>query len=210
MSFLASAWRPALLLAGLVAAGLALRRLGLDGYVEQAGQAGPLAFVGIAALACGFGVPRGVVAYAGGLAFGFWPGSALALLAEGLACAGNFVGARLLARQWATRWLLRHSGGRLDRLNRFLAARTFTATLTLRLLPVGSNLVLNLLAGVSGVAFGPFLVASVLGFVPQTAVFAMLGDGVRVSEAERYMLAAALLAVSVGLGALLMRRQPAV
>ena len=58
---------------------------GLDGYVEQAGQAGPLAFVGIAGLACGFGVPRQVVAYAGGLAFGFWPGSALALLAEGLA-----------------------------------------------------------------------------------------------------------------------------
>ena len=208
MSFLASAWRPALLLAGLVGAGLALRRLGLDGYVEQAGQAGPLAFVGIAALACGFGVPRGVVAYAGGLAFGFWPGGGLALLAEGLACAGNFLGARLLARCWATRWLERHSGGRVDRLNLFLAARTFTATLTLRLLPVGSNLVLNLLAGVSGVAFGPFLAASVLGFVPQTAVFALLGGGVRVSQGMQVGLAAVLFAASIGLGVLLLRRRP--
>ena len=162
----------------------------------------------IAGLACGFGVPRQVVAYAGGLAFGFWPGSALALLAEIGGCAGNFLGARLLARRWATRWLQRNSGGRLDRMNRFLAARTFTATLTLRLLPVGSNLVLNLLAGVSGVAFGPFLLASVLGFVPQTAVFALLGGGVRVSQAVQVGLAAVLFAASMGLGVLLLRRRP--
>ena len=207
---LAKAWRPALLMLGLVAAGLALRGLGLDARVAAAGEGGALAFVALGTLACAVAVPRQVVAYAGGLAFGFWPGAALALAAEVLGCTANFFWARLAARRWAERWLQRAAGGRLDRLNRFLAAQAFTATLTLRLLPVGSNLVLNLLAGVSGVAFGPFLLASVLGFVPQTAVFAMLGDGVRVSEAERYMLAAVLLAVSVGLGALLMHRQPAV
>lgn len=202
------AFRPLLLLLGLVAAGLALRELGLDAGIEAAGQRGPVAFVALAAAACAVGVPRQVVAYAGGLAFGFWPGAALALVAEGLGCAVSFFWARLVARAWAARWLARAGGGRLDRLNRFLAANTFTATLTLRLLPVGHNLVLTLLAGVSSVASGPFLLASVLGYVPQTAVFALLGGGMRVSQGEQMALAVALFALSIALGVWLMRRRP--
>lgn len=202
------AFRPLLLLLGLVAAGLALRELGLDAGIEAAGQRGPVAFVALAAAACAVGVPRQVVAYAGGLAFGFWPGAALALVAEGLGCAVSFFWARLVARAWAARWLARAGGGRLDRLNRFLAANTFTATLTLRLLPVGNNLVLTLLAGVTSVASGPFLLASVLGYVPQTAVFALLGGGMRVSQSEQMALAMALFALSIAFGVWLMRRRP--
>ena len=200
--------RPALLLSGLVAAGLLLRAAGLDGAVDAAGRHGPAAFVAAAAAACAVGVPRQVAAYAGGLAFGFWPGAALALVAEGLGCAASFFWARLAARSWAARWLARARGGRLDRLNRFLAANTFTATLTLRLLPVGSNLVLTVLAGVSGVAAGPFLLASVLGYVPQTVVFALLGGGVRVSQGEQMALAVALFGASMALGVWLLRRRP--
>ena len=227
MSLLVRAWRPALLTLGLVAAGFALRDLGLDARIAAAGENGPLAYLAAGTLACAFGVPRQVVAYAGGLAFGFWPGAALALLAEALGCAANFFTARRLARRWAERWLRRSGdkgsgdgesadggpgiggiGGRLDRLDRFLSARTFTATLTLRLLPLGSNIALNLLAGVSGVAAGPFLLASVLGYIPQTAVFALLGGGVRVSQGVQVALAAALFAISIGLGVLLLRRRP--
>ncbi len=222
MTLLAQAWRPALLMLGLVAAGVALRNLGLDTYIAAAGENGPLAYLAVGALACALGVPRQVVAYAGGLAFGFWPGAALALVAEGLGCAADFFAARLLGRRWAERWLRRSGdagsgdagsgggglGGKLDRLDRFLSARTFTATLTLRLLPLGSNIGLNLLAGVSGVAAGPFLLASVLGYIPQTAVFALLGGGVRVSQGVQIALAAVLFAVSIGLGMLLLRRRP--
>ena len=203
------AWRPALLVAALVGAGLALRRLGLDGAVARAGEAGPLAFAGLGTLACAIGVPRQAVAYAGGLAFGFWPGGALALVAEILGCACDFFAVRLLGRRWAERWLQGRAEGRLGRLDRFLAARAFTATLTLRLLPVGSNIALNLLAGVTGVAAGPFLLASLIGYVPQTAVFALLGGGVRVSQGAQVALAAALFAVSIALGVLLLRRRPA-
>ena len=207
-AWLSGAWRPAMLLLGLVGAGLALRGLGLDAHIAAAGENGPLAYLALGSLACAVGVPRQVVAYAGGLAFGFWPGVALALVAEALGCAADFFWARLLARRWAERWLQRRGDGRLGRLDRFLTARAFTATLTLRLLPVGSNIVLNLLAGVSGVAAGPFLAASVLGYIPQTAVFALLGGGVRVSEAVQVGLAVALFATSTGLGVLLLRRRP--
>ena len=206
--WLQGAWRPAVLLAGLVGAGMVLRGLGLDARVAAAGENGPLGFMALGALACAAGVPRQVVAYAGGLAFGFWPGAALALLAEMLGCVADFYWARLAARGWAVRWLLGRGGGRLDRLDRFLCARAFTATLTLRLLPVGSNVVLNLLAGVSGVAAGPFLLASLLGYVPQTAVFALVGSGVRVSGWVTVALGAVGFAFSIGLGVLLLRRRP--
>lgn len=202
------AGRPILLLLGLVSAGLVLRHLGLDAGIAAAGQSGPLAFVAAAATACAVGIPRQVVAYSGGLAFGFWPGASLALLAEILGCIGNFYWARWVARAWAARWLARGGTGRLERLSRFLGENAFAATLTLRLLPVGNNLLLNLLAGASSVAAGPFLVASALGYVPQTAVFALLGGGVRISQGAQVAMAVVLLALSIALGLLLARNRP--
>lgn len=199
---------PAALLVSLVAAGFALQHLGLGDLVRRAGEQGPLVFVLLGGLACAVGVPRQGVAYAAGLAWGFWCGSALALAAETIGCAADFWWARWLGRRWAARFLARGGeGGRVARLDRFLRAHAFRATLTIRLLPLGSNVATNLLAGVSGVAAGPFLLASVLGYVPQTAVFTLLGGGVRVSDAARIGLAAALLAGSVALGVTLLRRR---
>lgn len=205
------AWRPALMLAGLAACVLLLRALGVDPReaVDAAGRHGPAAYIAIGALACAVGMPRQVVALAGGYAFGFWSGTALALIAEIGGCAFDFAWARLLGRRAAMRLLERRAGGRLYRLDRFLSERAFTATLTLRLLPVGNNLLLNLAAGVSGVAVGPFLLASAIGYVPQTVVFALAGAGASVSDGARFGLAALLLLLSIGLGVVLLRRRPA-
>lgn len=191
-----------LLLAGLVAAGLALRGGEARAILDAPAAAGPLVFVLAGGAACAVGVPRQVVAYAGGLGFGAWAGGALALGAEMLGCAADFAWTRLVARNWAARRM----GGRLARLDARLAARPFAATLTLRLLPVGSNVALNLLAGVSGVAAGPFLLASALGYLPQTAVFCLLGAGVGVGRGVTLALGVALFAASAALGAFLLRR----
>ena len=202
-----SALRPALLLVGLGLAGLGLRAFGLDGQLAEAAQRGPALFVLLAAVGCAVGMPRQLAAYAGGLAFGAGPGFALALLAMVLGCAASFAWARLVARDWARRRLAR--GGWAARLDVRLTAHPFAATLTLRLLPMGNNFALNLLAGVSGVAAGPFVLASALGFVPQAAVFALLGSGVRVGQGEQVALAAALFAASAVLGWRLLRRPEA-
>jgi len=162
--------------------------------------------VAIGAAACAVAVPRQVVALAGGYAFGFWPGAALTLVAEIVGCAIDFGWARLLGRRAALAFLQRRGGGRLARLDRFLTGRAFTATLTLRLLPVGSNVLLNLVAGVSGVATGPFLAASAIGYVPQTVVFALAGAGAGLSNAVQLWVAVGLLLLSVGIGVLLLKR----
>ena len=209
MTLLRQAARPLALLLTLAAAGYALQRAGLNDAVANAGAQGPLAFILLGTLACAIGIPRQVIAYAAGLAWGFWAGTALALLAETLACAIDVYWARLLARRWATTWLARRPPeSRIARLDRFLATNAFRATLTLRLLPLGSNIALNLLAGVSAVAIPPFLLASALGYIPQTVVFALLGSGVRVSGPAQLALSIALLLASIALGLTLLRRRP--
>jgi len=203
------AWKPAVMLLGLAAMALVLRQLGFDprAAVEAAGREGPLGFVAVGTLVCAAGLPRQIVALAGGYAFGFWPGCALALLAEIGGCGVDFYWARLLGRRAAADFIARREGGRLHRLDRFLAERAFTATLTLRLLPVGNNLLLNLFAGVSGIGAAPFLLASLVGYVPQTLVFALAGAGASVSDGAQLGLAAALFAASMALGVLLLRRR---
>ena len=207
--------RPLLLLGGLVCAGLLLRLLpdgGVSGLLaHETGERGvwqALDLICVGAALCAVGVPRQVVCYACGLALGAGYGSAAALAAEIVGCAANLIWARLIARDWASRRLRggRLWGGRLARLDRAIAARPFTTTLSLRMLPVGNNLLLNLAAGVSSVAALPFLAGSAIGFLPQTLVFALAGAGSKIGHGAQLALALVLFAISAALGWWLLRR----
>lgn len=206
----------ALLVLGLAAGGWLLRTLGaapgtewVDRYVRGEGLWGEALFVLVAAAATAVGVPRQAAAFLGGYGFGTVLGVALAMLGQLLGCLMAYGWARLVGRGFAERRLAGRFGHRLRPLRDALAASPFGATLALRLLPVGSNLGLNLLAGMAGLPAPAFLAASALGYLPQTVVFALLGKGVRVEGAWQLGLAAALLAVSVGIGLWLLRRHRA-
>lgn len=201
--------KPAGLALGLVLAGVVLKTLagGVKGglfaqYVMGHGMEGEALLVVGGALLSAAGLPRQVVAFAGGYAFGLKIGCVLALLAQILGCVLDFFWARAIARDWVQARL----GGRLARLDARLSRHPFTASLTLRLLPVGNNVVLNLLAGISSVSASSFLLASAIGYIPQTLVFGLLGSGVQVSHGMQISLAIVLFLVSAGLGVLLMRR----
>lgn len=203
--------RPALFLGGLLAGGFALhlvsRAGGLDpavlnSWITGQGWLGRLAFIGIGAAACAVGMPRQAVAFAGGYAFGAVQGALTAWAAMLLGLAASFWWARLAGRDFAARRL----GEKLRRIDRFIAENPFSATLTLRLLPVGNNFALNLLAGLSGVAFGPFLAGSAIGYLPQTIVFALLGKGVRIEREVQIALGILLFVASALLGLWLLSR----
>lgn len=198
----------ALLLGGLVGAGFLVRTLPVDLSGHALAQS-PGVFLLLGAAACAVGVPRQAIAFAGGYAYGFWGGGGLALVAQALGCLLDLLWSRAVARDWARRRLRGRFGARLARLDAFLASHPFGTTLTLRLLPVGNNLALNLLAGLSAVATGPFLAASIIGYLPQTIIFALLGEGVEVGRAVQIALGAVLFAASSLLGILLLRRQRA-
>lgn len=215
---LAKALLPALLLASgavLVQSGGLGEMLGaewVDGHIRGQGLTGWLLFVGLTGVATSLAVPRQAVGFLGGYAFGFVGGSLLSLAATGFGCVLGFWYARLTRLAWQTRLkpeiLGRRMPGlaRLVKLDEFLRANPFGMALTIRMLPVGNNSLTNLLAGVSGVPFGPFLAGSMLGYAPQTLIFALLGSGVGVAPAWRVGTAVALLIASSLLGWRMYRR----
>jgi uncharacterized membrane protein YdjX (TVP38/TMEM64 family) len=206
--------RPALLAGGLIAAFAALSSLptGLDTKLAQhlalgqdvggQGVGADALFLLLGAVLCAVGAPRQAIAFGAGYAFGPRLGFMMAMLAESAGCAASFFWARVVARDW----VMQRRGRRLARLDALLTQHGFSATLTIRLLPFGNNLLLNLLGGVSAVSAGSFLLASVLGYVPQTIIFVLLGSGMQVSSRWQLWLGAGLLGVSLLLGSHLMRR----
>lgn len=203
--------RGLLVLASLVLIGLALEHSGLGDLLDQRwidtevrghGLSGELLFLAVGGTAVAVGLPRQVVAFMAGYAFDFLLGTALGLLAAVLGCLLSFFYAR-----WLGRGLVAHRfPGRIRRVDDFVRENPFTMTLLIRLLPVGSNLVTNLAAGVSSVAALPFLLGSALGYVPQTAVFALVGSGINLDPVWRIGLGTALFVASGVLGVYLYRR----
>ncbi|MFT8368499.1 MAG: VTT domain-containing protein [Acetobacter papayae] len=203
--------RPLLMLVVLAAGAVWLRHAPwLDQMLHGAGLIregvrGRLVFVVGAGVWCAFGLPRQVAAFAAGLAYGAMEGLALITVASALGSVCGFYWAR-----WAGQGrVLRAGSGRLGeslaRLDGVLTARPFLSVLTLRLLPVGSALLLNLLCGLSGMAVGPFMLATVLGGLPQNAMAALLGAGAGVGAVWQYAAAAALFVLSGALGVWLWR-----
>ncbi len=203
--------RPAVLLGGLLLAELAFHALPGGGGAALLGVGGrlgaaplhPAALVLLGAAACAIGLPRQLVCYAAGVAFGAPVGIPVALAAQLLGCVADLTWARLIGRRWVAARLR----GRLARLDAALSRQPFLTVLTLRLLPVGSNLLLNLAAGISGVAVAPFLAASALGYLPHTLVFVLAGSGVRLGHAAQLLIAVAMFVLSAALGLCLYRRQ---
>jgi len=208
---------PRLLLRGLVligsfaALGYGLKALGLsdllgehwiDSTVRGKGLWGEAAYVGVAAVATAFGVPRQFTCFLGGYAFGLTGGVGWGLLSSVFGCLIAFAYARLLGRKMvAARF-----PAKITRIDDFLHDNPLSMSLLLRLLPVGSNLITNLAAGVSKVRLVPFVIGSAIGYLPQTVVFCLLGSGVQVDKSWQIGVSILLFVASAILGVALYRR----
>ncbi len=174
----------------------------IDTVVRGRGWTGYLIFVGVGWGVTSIGLPRQLVGFLAGYAFGFVLGTGLALAATTLGCITAFAFARLLGRDLvASRF-----SAKIRRIDDFLSDNPFSMTLLIRFLPLGSNFATNLAAGVSNVSAVPFVAGSGLGYVPQTLVFALVGSGISLEPELRIGLSAVLFVVSGMLGIHLYRR----
>jgi uncharacterized membrane protein YdjX (TVP38/TMEM64 family) len=174
----------------------------IDTDVRGKGIVGEVLFLCVAGLATAVALPRHVVSFLGGYAFGALLGALLALIGTVSGCVLTFFYARVIGRPLVSARL----GAKVQRIEDFLAAHPFWMTVLIRLLPVGNNFVTNLAAGVSRVPAIPFFLGSLLGYVPQTLVFALAGSGVDVGAAWRVGIAVALFLASGVIGAWLYRK----
>ena len=174
----------------------------VDVHVRGQGVQGELLFLATGWLLSSVGLSRQLIAFLGGYAFGFLPGVLLATLAVVAGCVLTYCVARYLLRAF----LLQRYAGRIDRMGRFVHDNTFVMTLLIRLLPLGSNLMVNVAAGVSGVRSVPFFLGSALGYLPQTLIFALVGSGTSVDQFWQVAVAMVLFVAATVLGIWLYRK----
>ncbi|ASJ70812.1 TVP38/TMEM64 family protein [Granulosicoccus antarcticus] len=155
-----------------------------------------LLFIGGGILFVALGLPRQTLALLGGYVYGTLSGCLLALLVTLAGSVLTYAVARRLGRPL----LQRRFPAQIAKFDDWTADHVFAKTLALRLFPVGSNLATNIAAGVSHAPPRPFFLASLLGFVPQTAVFALSGTAVGDSSLFHMLMAIALLIVSIVTG----------
>ena len=174
----------------------------IDREVRGKGISGELLFVAVGGLVTAVAIPRHVVSFLGGYAFGAVLGTALAVLATEIGCVIVFFYGRYVGRPLVSERIR----ARVRRIEGFLASNPFSMTLLVRLLPMGNNFATSLAAGVSRVPAQPFLLGSLLGYVPQTFVFALAGSGIEVGARSRLVIAAVFFVVSGAIGIWLYRR----
>ncbi len=135
-----------------------------------AGAAFVLAYVAVAA----FSLPGGaVMSLAGGFLFGAVAGAALVV-------AGATVGACLLflaARHALADTLAARGGPLLDKLREELRRDGFFYLLSVRLLPVVPFWLANLAPALAGMPFRSYALATLIGIIPGSAVYASIGAG---------------------------------
>jgi uncharacterized membrane protein YdjX (TVP38/TMEM64 family) len=167
----------------------------VDVHIRNSGWSGMLVFLTIGALTSAVGAPRQMIAFLGGYAFGFVNGCLLSTLAVTLGCIGSFNFSRQLGRPMVNQRFAK----KIQKVNRFLQDDPLSKTIVIRLLPVGNNLVTNLVAGVTQVKALPFVLGSCIGYVPQMAIFALMGKGIVVMSVWKIVLSAALFIISAAL-----------
>ncbi|MBF9001662.1 TVP38/TMEM64 family protein [Vibrio nitrifigilis] len=143
-------------------------------YVHQTGFSGLILLLSFGAVFTACGGPRQLIAFTFGFAFGSVSGTLLCLLSTLAGAVCTYTLASWVFRQV----LIKKMGRRYEKFKRFIEVQPFTKVLLLRTFPIGSNLFTNLLSGVTGIRLLSFMLASLLGYFPQTFIFALAGSGV--------------------------------
>ncbi len=178
------------LILSLIALGLLVKNAGLDHLFDRDwintnvrghGYQGFGVFLAAGALITAIGLPRQIVAFFGGYVFGAVSGAVVAAVAALGGCLLAFYYARWFGRAVVRRMFPE----KLRRFDGFIGGDPFSMTLLIRLLPVGSNLITNLIAGVSSIPRLRFFAGSFVGYLPQSLIFALAGSGLTVDSRWR-------------------------
>jgi uncharacterized membrane protein YdjX (TVP38/TMEM64 family) len=174
----------------------------IDSYIRGKGPSAGLLFVAAGGLLASIGMSRQIIAFFAGYAFGFMSGALLGLLATVAGCITTFY----ISRRCGCSLVEGFCSRRFRKVSEYIHDNTFSMSLLIRLLPAGSNFLVNLAAGASGVRSLPFFFGSALGYIPQMLVFSLIGSGTSVDQSWQIAVAIVLFGVSAMLGVSLYRK----
>ena len=153
-------------------------------------------------LATSIGLPRQIAALVAGINLGAFIGIIVATVAATLGCFITFSVARYLLSDSITR----KYPSKLAKLSEFLGEQTFLKAIVIRILPLGSNFITNIIAGVSKVSMPAYVSGSFVGFIPQMIIFSLAGSGMRLGAQNELIASATLFVVALLLTAYLVKK----
>jgi uncharacterized membrane protein YdjX (TVP38/TMEM64 family) len=145
----------------------------LCALVARSGVAAPFLYISAYAALVALSIPGGVaLTIAGGVLFGTWLGGLYAVVGATLGATAVFLAARA-----GFCGLARRAGPFFARLEAGFRADAFSYLLALRLVPLFPFWLVNLVAALAGVGLPTYLLATFIGIIPGTLVYASLGNG---------------------------------
>lgn len=156
---------------------LQARRHDLQHFVRERPGLSVLIYMGLYAMVTGFSLPGALVmTLAGGFLFGMVEGALSAVAGAGFGATAMFWVAR---SAWGEtlRERSEKAGGLASRLAASASKDAFAYILMLRLIPGVPIWIVNVTAGLVRMRTAPYIVATVLGFLPSTFAYAAVGSG---------------------------------
>ena len=203
---------------GGIAAAVAYRDVfdasSLEGWVKNAGVAGPILFMLIYAVGAVFFLPGSVLTLAGGALFGPVLGTFYNLTGATIGATLAF----LVARYLASDWVEQKTGGRLKQLKKGVEGEGWRFVAFVRLVPLFPFNLLNYALGLTRIRLSHYIIASYLCMLPGGIAYTYLGYAGREAVAggesliQKGLLALALMAVVAFLPRLIgrLRQKPMV
>jgi uncharacterized membrane protein YdjX (TVP38/TMEM64 family) len=152
---------------------LAGNRTWLCDLVARWGYAAAALYIASYAAVIALSVPGGaILTIAGGFLFGTWLGALCAIVGATLGAGGIFLAARA-----GLGGLAQRAGPFIGKLEAGFRADAFNYLLFLRLVPLFPFWLVNLVPALAGVGLPTFLLATFVGIIPGTFVYASLGGG---------------------------------
>jgi uncharacterized membrane protein YdjX (TVP38/TMEM64 family) len=152
---------------------LAENRDWLCSLVERWGVIAALVYIVVYGLLVALSVPgAAVLTIAGGFLFGTWLGALCAVIGATFGATAIFLAARLGLGSLAQR-----AGRFIGRFEAGFRANAFNYLLVLRLVPIFPFWLVNLVPALVGVTLPTYVLATFLGIIPGTFVYASLGNG---------------------------------
>ncbi|MCB2018684.1 MAG: VTT domain-containing protein [Hydrogenophaga sp.] len=195
-----------LLLTGVLTLAFASLHLGWWGPVteevllrdlfRQNGMVAWPVFVAGSVLYTALGGPRQVLAFSCGFLFGGWQGALIGTLLTGI---GAMV-TMFAVHQLGFEWVRQKHAQKIELIRAVLAEDTWIWMCVIRLIPVGSNLLTNVAAALSGLNPLAVLFGSMLGYLPQMALFSFAGSGIALHDSSQIWMSLVMLVLSTGLG----------
>jgi uncharacterized membrane protein YdjX (TVP38/TMEM64 family) len=176
LGLLVAAWIVFMLAGGhryLTFSALAQNRDWLCSLVKQWGILAALVYIMVYATLVALSVPgAAILTIAGGFLFGAWVGGVCAVVGATLGATAIFLAARAGLGDLAKR-----AGRFVGKLEAGFRADAFNYLLVLRLVPIFPFWLVNLVPALVGVRLSTYVLATFLGIVPGSFVYASLGDG---------------------------------